>query len=97
MVILSIRRRLQLALAGDLEGRIGRNVNDKYIRQGVEGLTLDDDAVGGPWVGPAEIGEPDQGYIGRGTGASVGGSVAVVEPLSDSTYRGERSWIVVDG
>jgi hypothetical protein len=65
--------------------------------QGIDRLTLDEDAVDGPWAGPAEIGEPDQGYIGSGTGGSVGGSVTVVEPLSGSTYRGERSWIVVDG
>ena len=65
----------------------GTNVSDKLRGMDISLLTLDDDAVGGPWAGPPEIGEPDQGYIGRGTGGSVGGSVAVAELVSDSTCQ----------
>ena len=67
------------------------DVGDNFRGWEIGCLTLDDDAVGGPWVGPPGSGEPDQGYIGRGSGASVGGSVAVVEPCSDSTCQDKTS------
>lgn len=67
------------------------DADDKLRGWGISCLTLEEDAAGGPWGGPPGRGEPDQGYIGRGTGASVGGSVAAVEPFSDSTYQGKLS------
>jgi hypothetical protein len=72
------------------------DVGDKLRGWEIGGLTLDDDAIGGPWAGPPGSGEPAQGYIGRGTEASVGGSVAVVKGFSGSTCQGKTSWVDVE-
>lgn len=85
---------LQLAFANDL--RVDRcDVGDKPRGRKIGCLTLEDDAVGGPWAGPPGSGEPDQGYIGRGTGGSVGGSAAVVEAFSGSTCQGKMGRVCV--
>jgi hypothetical protein len=76
---------------------VDRNdIGDKLRGWEIGCLTLDVDAVGGPWGGPLGSGAPGQGYIGRGTGASAGGSVAVVEPFADSTCQDKASRVDVE-
>jgi len=90
VVVFSVWCGLQFAFTSDLW--VGwTNVGDKIRDWEIDCLTLDDDAVGRPWAGPPGSGDPDQGYIGRGAGTSVGGSVAVVEPFSASTCQDKMS------